>query len=218
MGLVKFYKINGCLITAHYMFVRRIKKITNWLLARKLQCGTRLNIDLFPYIRGLSSIRIGNNFTAGRRLRLEVTEHRRDWPYKVEIGDNVVLNDDVHIGCANHVTIGNNVLIASKVFITDHNHGYYDDAHLDKHESPDVPPLFRSLTEDGTVEIGDNAWIGEFVSILPGARIGRGSIIGCNSVVKGTITEYSIAVGTPAKVVKRYDFHQRCWMPVSEPT
>jgi len=218
MGLARFYKYNGFLMTVQYVVVRRLKKISNWLLARKLNCGRRLNIELFPYIRGLSYIKVGYKFTAGHRLRLEVTEHKREWQHKVEIGDHVVINDDVHIGCANRITIGNNVLIASKVFITDHNHGYYDTVHAAQHEEPDVPPLSRLITCDGTVEIGDNVWIGEFVSILPNTKIGRGSVIGCNSVVKGVIPEYSIAAGVPARVVKQFDFTKRCWLPVETAT
>lgn len=216
MGLRRFYKYNGLLMTIHYVVVRRLKKISNWFIARKIKGCKKLNIALFPYLRGLSYVKIGKNFTAGRGLRLEVTEDYKGKSFKVEIGENVVLNDYVHIGCANRVTIGNNVLIASKVYITDHNHGYYDADHRDKHESPDVPPLKRLLTEDGYVEIADNVWIGEFVSILPYSRIGRCSIIGANSVVKGEIPPYSIAVGAPAKVIKQYDLGKKEWVPINK--
>lgn len=53
-----------------------------------------------------------------------------------------------------------------------------------------------------TLFIGGNVWIGEDVVVLPGADIGKGSIIGANAVVKGKIPENSIAVGNPAHVVK----------------
>lgn len=53
-----------------------------------------------------------------------------------------------------------------------------------------------------TLLIGGNVWIGENVVVLPGADIGKGSIIGANAVVKGKIPENSIAVGNPAHVVK----------------
>ena len=212
MGLRKFYKYNGFLMTVQYIVERRLKKVSNWFITRKIKSCKKLNIALFPYLRGLSYVKIGNNFTAGPGFRLEVTEDRKNRDYKVEIGDNVVLNDHVHIGCANRVMIGNNVLIASKVYITDHNHGYYDAIHKDKHESPDTPPLKRRLTEDGFVEIGENVWIGELVSILPYTKIGKGSIIGANSVVKGDIPPFSIAVGNPAKVIKKYDFEKGHWI------
>lgn len=214
MSISNFYRYNGLLMTFQYILRRRLKKITSWIIARKLTCGKIPRFEPIPFIRGLSFIKIGDYFTAGYRFRLEVTEDIRQWPFKVEIGDNVIVNDDVHIGCANRIIIGNNVLIASKVYITDHNHGYYDDVHRNYHESPEVPPRKRSLTSDGFVEIGDNVWIGEFVAILPGSKIGRGAIIGSNSVVKGDVPAYTIAVGSPARVIKKYDFGKKEWLKV----
>nr|WP_221394289.1 DapH/DapD/GlmU-related protein [Dyadobacter sp. NIV53] len=114
----------------------------------------------------------------------------------------------LHIGCTHAVTIEDNVLIASKVFITDHNHGVYSGDN--QHSSPDEPPKLRIVTGQ-PVYIEQNVWIGEMVTILPGVRIGRGSIIGANSVVSKTIPAFSIAVGTPAKVVKQFNFESKKW-------
>ena len=60
--------------------------------------------------------------------------------------------------------------------------------------------------------LNSNVWIGEFVSILPGVTIGMGSIIGTMSVVTKSIPPYSIAVGSPAKVIKVYDFENKKWV------
>jgi acetyltransferase-like isoleucine patch superfamily enzyme len=51
------------------------------------------------------------------------------------------------------------------------------------------------------VRIGEGTWIGERVAVLRGADIGRCCMIGANSVVRGEIPDYSIAVGAPARVV-----------------
>ena len=51
-------------------------------------------------------------------------------------------------------------------------------------------------------EVGNNVWLGDKVSILPGVHIGDGSVIGANSVVTHSIPPYSIAAGNPAKVLK----------------
>jgi lipopolysaccharide O-acetyltransferase len=61
------------------------------------------------------------------------------------------------------------------------------------------------------VIIEENVWIGEYVSILPGVTIGRGSIIGSMSVVNKNIPAFCIAVGAPAKVIKRYNFTTNKW-------
>jgi len=124
------------------------------------------------------------------------------------IGDNVQINDYVHIAAGEKVVIGHNVLIASKVFISDINHGNYGEINPD---SPLVPPNERELhTKQVIVE--DNVWIGESVCILGGVTIGRGSIIGALSTVSRSIPPYSIAVGSPAKVVKIYDFSLEKWV------
>jgi len=121
------------------------------------------------------------------------------------------INDYVHIGAINSVTIGNNVLIASKVFISDHNHGFYG---IDgKHDHPDTIPKDRELS-CAPVVIGDNVWIGEFVSVLPGVTIGDGSIIGSMSVVTKNIPPYSIAIGSPAKVIKQFDATTKTWLRI----
>lgn len=63
--------------------------------------------------------------------------------------------------------------------------------------------LFPLISKNVTIE--EDAWIGANVTILPGVRIGKCSIIGAGSVVNYDIPEYSIAVGSPAKVIKTID-------------
>lgn len=70
------------------------------------------------------------------------------------------------------------------------------------------------LINDQKVVIGDNVWIGDNSVILPGVEIGKGSIIGANSVVTKSIPDYSIAVGIPARLVKKYDFQMERWVDV----
>ncbi|WP_223911001.1 hypothetical protein [Geobacter sp. AOG1] len=161
------------------------------------------------YIRGKKYIALGNNFTSGVGMRLDAFSiHGK---VCLEIGDNVEVNDYVHIGATNSVKIGNNVLIASKVFISDHSHGFY--GLNDRHDSPLTIPKDRELSFS-SVTIEDNVWIGEFVSVLPGVTIGSGSIIGTMSVVTKSIPANSIAVGSPAKVVKCYNFETAKWESV----
>jgi acetyltransferase-like isoleucine patch superfamily enzyme len=58
----------------------------------------------------------------------------------------------------------------------------------------------------GDVVVGHDVWIGSFATLLPGARVGDGAVIGAQSVVAGTIPPYAVAVGNPARVVKyRFD-------------
>jgi lipopolysaccharide O-acetyltransferase len=97
------------------------------------------------------------------------------------------------------VKIGSNVLIASKVFISDQDHGGYGSD--DYHDSPDVPPALRPLSAKPVI-IEDIVFIWECVSVLLGVTIGKGFVIGTQSFVTKDIPPYSIAIGSPARVVK----------------
>lgn len=122
---------------------------------------------------------------------------------EIIIGNNVYIGSDFTLYCANKVIIEDNVLIASNVFISDNNHGI--NPNLDYKEQP---LLIKS------VKIGKGAWIGEKVCVLAGAEIGEKSIIGANSIVTNNIPSYSIAVGSPAKVIKKWDFNGNKWVSV----
>ena len=164
----------------------------------------------FPFrIRGRSFISLGNNLTTGVGCRLDAFSD--NLKVCIEFGDNVQINDYVHIAAIESVKIGNRVLIASHVFISDHNHGFYGLNNI--HSSPLTPPEERELSSC-PISIEDDVWLGEFVAVLPDVIIGKGSIIGAMSVVTRSIPEYSIAVGSPAKVIKRYDFDKNKWIKV----
>lgn len=163
------------------------------------------------YVRGRKWIRLGNGFTSGRGLRIDAYGDAGTTGFLLRIGSDVRVNDYVHIAAIQSVTIGDRVLMASKVFITDHDHGGYGRHGV--HSDPRIPPNTRELTSS-PVLIEDDVWLGEFVSVLAGARIGKGSIVGTMSTVIGEIPPYSIAVGSPAKVVKRYDLDSGTWVRV----
>lgn len=131
------------------------------------------------------------------------------------IGDNCQIGDNVHIVAYNNVRIGNNVLMASKIFISDTNHGVYKNLRENTQDSPLSKPNDRQLIFNPTY-IGNNVWIGENVVILPGSKIGDGCIIGANAVVSGVIEKHSIAVGSPAKVVKLWNENTKQWERISD--
>jgi len=162
------------------------------------------------YIRGQENIDLGNNFTAGVGLRIDAFSP--DGKKVLRIGDNVEVNDYVHIGAICSVKLGNNVLIASKVFISDHNHGTYSG---DQQSSPDEPPSERELSFN-PVEIEDNVWVGENVAILPGVRIGRGAIIGANSVITRSVPAETIFAGNPARKIKVFERASGKWVSAKE--
>jgi len=179
------------------------------------KCGSIFIAGSFR-ISGKNNIEI-TKLSAGRRIVIDAIKYFNDSVYcpSILIGQSVSLSDDVHISCTNKIQIGNNVLTGSHVYISDHDHGIYvEDS--DEQSCPDEPPAERRLTNNGFVIIEDNVHIGEYVCILKNTRIGRGSVIGAQSVVIGDIPEYSIAVGNPAKVIKKYDVESQTWIGVGK--
>ena len=124
--------------------------------------------------------------------------------------DTLIIDDYTRIGHFFHcialhdVYIGKSVLIADKVFISDASHIYKD---------IDLPIFAKGMENLRSVSIGDGSWIGENVCIL-GANIGKHSVIGANSVVLQDIPDYCVAVGSPARVVRKYDFETKKWVTV----
>lgn len=189
-----------------YGFFGYLRLVRDILYTRVFYNGARI-IRRPNYIRGKKYINFGRNLTTGVGLRIDAFPCCEEYPI-LEFGNDIELNDYVHIGVLKSVKIGNNVLIASKVFITDHNHGNYSG--IQTHDSPDTPPKLRNW-HASPVLIEDNVWIGENVTILPGVTIGKGSIIGAMSLVNENIPAFTIAVGIPAKVIKKYNYYTATW-------
>jgi maltose O-acetyltransferase len=115
-------------------------------------------------------------------------------PAMVTVGDNCYLGDGVQMYPWNErITIGNNVLIAAGVRMITRKHGYTD---LDR-------PISEQGYNNAPIIIEDDVWIGFQVVILPGVRIGRGSIIGANAVVSRDVEPYSIVGGVPARLIRK---------------
>lgn len=112
----------------------------------------------------------------------------------VKIGDNTGIGTYVHIWGNGGVEIGNNVLIAAHCCITSLGHDY------------ECPLIAKGNIISKKVIIEDDVWLGYGVIVLPGVRIGRGSVIGAGSVVTKDIPPYSIAVGNPIVIKKRREY------------
>lgn len=118
---------------------------------------------------------------------------------KIEDGCNI--GNFNHIYATHSVVLHRNVLTADKVYISDNSHGF---------EDIDSPVIKQPIIQRRNVEIGEGSWLGENVCVL-GCHIGKHCVIGANSVVTKDIPDYSVAVGAPARVVKRYDFEAKSW-------
>jgi len=164
----------------------------------------RLPVD----IRYHKNIFWGKGLTTGFGCRFEAYNYGNNKTRILIFGNNIEIGDYVHIAAGEHISIGNNVLMASKIFITDMSHGCYSG---ENNDTPLSTPNSRKISIKHVV-IEENVWIGESVAIMPGVTIGKGSIIGANSLVSKSIPPFVIAVGNPAKPIKRFDFLQNKWV------
>lgn len=129
------------------------------------------------------------NFQQWRIMRFQ--SHVK-WRKRLTLGHKVTWNYGCYINAAKGITIGDNVLIGPYCIIQTVNHCFSD---ISK-------PINQQGWDGAPIIIEQDCWLGAHVIVLPGVKIGRGSVIGANSVVAEDIPPYSIAIGSPAKIIR----------------
>ncbi|MBL8910330.1 MAG: acyltransferase [Archangium sp.] len=110
---------------------------------------------------------------------------------RLSIGADCSINYGVSIGCTESIRVGARCRLGPYVMIVDT--AFHE--LLDRSKRPPSQP----------VVIEDDVWIGAKASIMPGVRIGRGSVVGTAAVVTKDVPPFSVVAGVPAKVVKTLD-------------
>jgi len=152
-------------------------------------------------------VQVGNHVRIKRNTSINL--HPRDKKSKeilLFLGDHVIISEGCFISACNRLVIEENVGVSPNVMIIDNS----------RKPGDVVLPSKEQKLELGYVHIGADSWIAYNACILPNVTIGKHCIIGALSVVNKDIPPYSLAVGSPAKVVKRYDFDRGEWVKVSE--
>jgi acetyltransferase-like isoleucine patch superfamily enzyme len=119
---------------------------------------------------------------------------------RVRIGAGTFLNLGVMIASQELVDIGAHCMLANGCFVSDSSHRYDD---------PERPVPWQGFESKGPTRIGDNCWLGANVVVISGVTIGERSVIGANSVVTHDIEPFSVAVGVPARVLRKIDYESR---------
>jgi len=123
----------------------------------------------------------------------------------VSIGDRCLIGRGSGIVAHESVEIGDDVFTGHHVYITDANHGYAD---------VNVP-IGLQFAPPRAVRVGAGSWLGHGTIVLPGSNIGRHVVIGAGAVVAGDLPDFSVAVGNPARVIRRY-VTGRGWLAVDD--
>lgn len=116
---------------------------------------------------------------------------------RVRIGAGSFLNLGVMLAAEQLVEIGEHCMLANGCFVSDADHRYDD---------PQKPITWQGFQSKGPTRIGDNCWLGANVVVTSGVSIGERCVIGANSVVTHDIEPFSVAVGLPARVIKRVEY------------
>jgi acetyltransferase-like isoleucine patch superfamily enzyme len=163
--------------------------------------GSRISPPFRCY--GLNQIMLGRDVQIERDCWIQtIPGNGPDNEAKLVIGSYAGIGMGACISAARKVMIGEHVLLGRNVYISDHAHAF---------EDIKVPIMRQGITGISPVSIGRNTWLGQNVVVLPGVTIGEHCVIGANSVVKSSIPDFSVAVGAPARVVKRYNRETGVW-------
>lgn len=107
--------------------------------------------------------------------------------------------------------IGKNVLMGPDNYISLYDHSY-EDIHV-----PIISQGVYKPNKNGhdDIRIGDGTWIGTHCAIIGDVHIGRNCVIGANSVVTHDVPDYCVAVGAPARIIKKYNVESGEWEKVN---
>ena len=143
-----------------------------------------------------------NGFSLGRSSVIE------DYAIINNAVGEITIGNSTRIGMGNTiigpVMIGNNVILAQNVVLSALNHNFED--------------VLTTINQQGVktdqIIIENNVWIGANSTILAGVHIGEHVVVGAGSVVTKDIPPFSVVVGNPAKIIKKYDFQVKKWITV----
>jgi acetyltransferase-like isoleucine patch superfamily enzyme len=156
---------------------------------------------LHPTITGGKRIFIGKNVYVRKNTWLAAEPVTGDANCKLVIGDGTYIGNNCHIYASSLIEIGKKVMIADKVYLSDNVHTY---------ENINIPVIDQPTKQVNPVVLKDGCWLGENVCVI-GAVIGKNSVVGANSVVTKDVPDFCVAVGSPAKIIKRFNPSSGNW-------
>lgn len=161
---------------------------------RKFTFPSHIGVPIFTY--GLKRVTVKKRVRIMPGVRIET--HKQG---TIVFEEEVSIGQNFHITSAGSLVIGNNTTISGNVFVTNIDHEY---------SQIGVHILDQSMIVKETY-IGPNCFLGFGVAIQAGTKLGRHCVVGASSVVRGTFPDYSVIVGIPARVVKRFNLETKVW-------
>lgn len=190
--LVKSWFYSFCKCNSHYVYQE--------MLRRKFRQaeGVYFYSDIISHDEHCISIGYGSKLQHHVAITAWQNHYTGRNAADLVIGKYADIGEFTHITAMGHMRIGDYFLTGRWVTITDNGHGETTVQEMQQ------PPAGRRLYSKGNVTIGNNVWIGDKATVLPGVTIGDGVIIAANAVVTKDVPAYSVVAGNPAKIIKQY--------------
>lgn len=152
-----------------------------WLVQSTLfRCSPQFMYDWRCFLLRCFGAKIGNNVIV--RQTASIT-----YPWKLVIGDNAWIGDDVELYNWSQIIIEDNAVVSQRSYLCTGTHDY-------------TVPEFTLMSKPITIK--EQAWVATDVFIAPGVTIGKGAVIGARSSVYKDMPEGMICIGSPAKPIK----------------
>ncbi len=185
------------LLAAHEWVTRRAAIMPTSRRANRFAAYGSGSIICFPpaALFGEHAIRIGEDTLFGPYCSLSagmVPGQELISDRIVQVGDRCVIGRSSSIVGHFEIVIEDDVFFGPNVYVTDQNHGVEDP----------YTPIGRQMAAEKPVRIGSGSWLGANVVVLPGVSIGRQVAVGAGSVVTKDLPDHSVAVGSPARIVR----------------
>jgi len=176
------------------------------LLTMSKDIGHGTFIDKTVQVNGWQNITIGHSSIISEFAWLNLNV-RKEGIKQIIIGNNCYIGKRSVLSPAHQIIVGDYCMIVQDCKLLGSDHVFSD---------PMSPYLTTGTTFEGSINLESNVWVGAGVSIVGNVSIGRGSVIGAGSIVTSDIPPFSIAVGIPSRVIKRYDFKELKWVDIKD--
>jgi len=152
-------------------------------------------------------IEIGKNCRVGKGVVLEpiTSNGQQRFSPKIAFGNNVYIGRYCQMYSTDSIRIEDGCVLSEYVYLSDSAHGFKPNGGL---------IMEQDLESKGPIHIGENTFIGHGVSVMPGVSLGRNCIVGTRSVVTRSFPDFSMIAGSPAKIIKKFDFSTEKWVSV----
>lgn len=187
----------------HYMPIRS----KYWVLSKLSKgCVKGSGVYIHPSVQmlGAANVAIGNYSCICEQTWLNVN-HRNHGEIAIRIGDNCFIGRRNFFSSGKQIEIGHYVLttIDCKFVCSSH---ITDD--------PLMPYIASGTTSNDVIRVGVNCFFGAGAMVLGNVSIGHGTVVGANSLVIRDVPPFSVVVGNPARILRRYSFSRQSWIDI----